>query len=97
MREVVWGDDPKPRRIRQKARVVDAGALTRLLFAALDEREMTSDAKPARAARWQVNSEAGASRLLRTGERAMMTARVDLVRPLDPPRREVVPEIRTMG
>lgn len=83
MREVLWGEDAVPRRIRQEAKVIDASALTNRLFAMLDAAGPSGAAAPVT---WQVNPGSGGAKLLRTGERAMLTLRVDLARPLDPPR-----------
>ncbi|SLN67613.1 hypothetical protein ROG8370_03153 [Roseovarius gaetbuli] len=84
MREVIWGDDAIPQRIRQQGKVIDVGVLTNRLFALLEEIEVDDDTP--RTTTWHVNPAAGADQQLQTGDRAMLTARVELTRPLDPPR-----------
>lgn len=82
MREVIWGDDPVPRRIGQEARVVDVAALASRLFDLLDPVEVDTE----RRVRVEVNPPAGASNVLQTGDRVMLASRVALTRPITPAR-----------
>ncbi|WP_421906668.1 hypothetical protein [Mameliella sp.] len=82
MREVIWGDDPVPQRIAQEGRVVDVGALTSRLFDMLDRVEMDTKGPVER----EVNSTTCRSNMLQTGDRTMLTSRVELNRPIAPAR-----------
>ena len=82
-REVIWGEDPTPQRIRQDARVVNVGHLTERLFEALGDIKQGSNSDPVS---WEVNPPDSLPGMLSIGDRVMITARIALTRPLVPAR-----------